>query len=352
MKTLKKCIIIILVAALLCAAAFSGCGPKISKPIPVDGTVFVGRYLHGNATVVVLYDNAAYVGYQKKNAGYATFRDRFTRLSLSFDGTIYRVTNLSSLWQSAVTHDAYPQGFIFNENDTLTWISPIPYPEDTGSTVTLDGNKFPAWPFTKLDGVKVDKLADSPKNLRIDQTTLYCDTPHEFLFVEQTGQNVQYGFGTNPINLDDWDFLIAGEAIFKLRSLGGFPTYGTDGFLQKLTVSSDVSLTSAAITVASGEQLAKPVFRVERQLNAIGIDCLYIYWDEVPNARVYLVGESLHTTETLTTVHMSNVGSRALTVTAKSNQKTVNGVITIFPSSEPAVIILNIKEDGTFSYTG
>ena len=118
-----------------------------SEQIPVNGTAFVGREYDNNATVVVFYDNAAYIGYhkEKEKSGYAEFPDRFARLTLAFDGKMYKVTNESSLWASAWMHDAYPQSFIFNKDGSLSWVSPLSFSSYKGPSIKHDGIKWPVY---------------------------------------------------------------------------------------------------------------------------------------------------------------------------------------------------------------
>ena len=358
---------VVVLAMLLACGAFLACeidpgNFTHSEPIPADGTVFVGGYrdFDGNAIVVVVYDDAIYIGYkkQKGGGGYATFQDRFSRLTLTFDGQIYRVTNASSLWASAWMHGAYPRGLIFNEDGTMSWISPISFSGYKGHSITLDGIRWPVSHFTRLDNVEVDKLEDSPSNLRINDNILFFDSLHKKVFVEQTGENVLFGFGENPIDLTRWNFSNPGNFVFRLRSLGGYPIYDEDGNLKKLIVSSGLSSSYASLVIALGEQVATPTnLRItERPYNPGFLD---IQWDPVPNATSYRVGGFGNSGTWASVGALPNsghhnplrVGNHTLTVVAHRSRDVVNGVMTFFPSSEPATLILTIYRNGTFSYS-
>jgi hypothetical protein len=331
----------------------------------VNGTVFGGREYASDATVVVIYDDAAYIGYhkEKETPGYAEFSDRFARLTLAFDGYIYKVTNMSSLWASAVMHSAYPQGLVFNKDGSMSWISPISSSDYKGPSITLDGIKWPVSSFTRLDNVEVDKLENSPVNVRIEGTTLYFESTDSHVFIEQTGENESTGFGTNPIDLTSWNFTSAGEFQFRLRSLGGFPTYDENGYLKRLIVSSDLSASYANFVVALGEQLATPTnLRVVRSDNYPG--SIDMRWDPVPNADWYYLPlegggyfsnadpwKGLGYLPGAGNVYNSlSVGTHTFTVVAERRREVIDRMITFFPSSVPASLILTINKNGSFSY--
>ncbi|MCL2796637.1 MAG: hypothetical protein FWD58_01085 [Firmicutes bacterium] len=334
-KRIIKIITVAAVAALILSAviAVGGCVPAKTKsePLPADAAVFVGREYNDNATVVVFCDDAAYVGYLKGNGtgGYATFEDRFTRLTLSFDGEIYKVTNLSSLWQSAVMHGSYPQGFVFNEDGSMSWVSVMTDSEYNGPSVTLNGIKWPIASFTKMDGVEVVRPKDCPTDLRITGTTLGFESSDECVWVEQTGANEVCGFEANPIDLADWGFTAAGAFEFRLRSLGGIPTYGEDGLLKSLTVASDLSTSYASFTVAQGEQLATP-----QNLSLVG---LRLSWDPVPNADHYTTSTGFGNSDPWATV---TGDPKTVTVIAHRAREVEGDTIIFYPSSEPATFII------------
>jgi len=339
-----------------------------SEPIPENGTVFVGREDANNATVVVFYDDAAYIGYHKEyeKKGYAEFQDRFARLTLAFDGRMYRVTNVSSLWASAWMHDTYPQSFVFNGDGSMSWVSPISFSSYKGPSIKYDDVKWPVYSFTKLENIEVDKLENIPTNLKIENLILNFESTYSDVFIEQTGENEKTGFGTDSIDLTKWEFTSAGEYQFKLRNLGGFPTYNENGYLKKLTVSSDLSVSYVNFVVALGAQLATPNLRIVR--HDYFPNLIVMEWDPVPNADWYSFlkewetgssGSSLTRTQlgslpgTVDPYNNKNlsVGTHIYTVTAKSFQKTViDGMITFYPSSEMASLALTINKNGTFSY--
>ena len=358
-RLIHKIITVLAVAVLVLPIIFvlGGCnGTPKSEPIPVDGTVFAGRHRDGDATVVVIYDGAAYIGYLRERAGYATFPDRFSRLTLAFDGNIYRVTNMSSLWPSAIMHGAYPQGLVFNEDGTMSWVSVMSSSPILGSSVTLDGIRWPTSSFTRLDNVDVEKLGDSPANLRIENNILYFESLYERVFVEQAGENELFGFGANsPIDLTYWNFTSPGEFEFRLRSLGGYPTFDADGYLKRLTVSSDLSSFYANIVVAKGEQVASPSnLRITSRTTFDGREWLDVRWDRVPYASRYTTDGGFGNVDTWASVGgVSELGAgrHTVAIVAHRDRAVINGVITFFPSSEPATLTLRIYRDGTFSYS-
>jgi len=367
-RFIPKAIFVIITTAVILPAVIqlSGCdldgSSRMSEQIPANGTVFVGN----NAVAIVIYDNTAYIGYHRETAGYATFEDRFTKLTLAFDGNIYRVTNMSSLWASAVMHDSYPQGLIFHKDGSLSWVSALSYSGYRGPSVRLDGIRWPIYRLTRLDNINVDKLEDLPTNLRIENLTLNFDSLNRHVFVEQTGVNKTSGFGTDSIDLTKWEFASPGEYQFRLRSLGGFPTYDENGYLKSITVSSDLSSSYINFTVALGTRLTTPNLRVIK--HDYFPNLIVMEWDPVPNADWYCFlkeREKGTSGSTLTITHLGSlpgtvdpfnnnnlrVGTHTYTVTAKSFQRSViDGMITFFPSSKMASIKLTINRNGTFSY--
>jgi hypothetical protein len=328
-----------------------------SETIPMNGTVFVGREYSGNAIVVVIYENTAYIGYhkEKETTGYATLKDRFTRLTLVFDGYIYKVTNWSSLWASAWMHDAYPQGLVFNEDGSMSWVSPVSFSGYKGPSVTLDGIQWPFSSFTRLDNLDVDKQ-EAPVNLRIENLTLNFDSLNRHVYIEQSGETEMSDFGMESIDLTNWNFKSAGVYQFKLRSLGGYPTYDEKGYLKKLTVSSDLSVSYVNLVVELGKQLATPTnLRIVERAHLPGF--IDIRWDPVPDADSYTVSNGFGNTGTwaslgyLPGTHSNtlSVGIHKLTVVAHRRREVIDGIITFFPSSE-ASLILTINSNGTFSY--
>ena len=371
----------LIISVIVCVFLFASCGELKetdenvrfltsikSEPIPENGTVFVGREYANNATIVVFYDDAAYVGYHKENEknGYAEFQGRFARLTLAFDGRIFRITNASSLWASAWMHDSYPQGFVFNEDGSMSWVSPLSFSSYKGPSIKHDGIKWPVYGFTPLENIEVDKLENIPTNLKIENFILNFESKDSDVFIEQTGENEKTGFGTDAIDLTKWEFTSAGEYQFRLRSLGGFPTYDENGYLKKLTVSSDLSASYVNFVVALGARLATPNLRIVR--HDYFPNLIVMEWDPVPNADWYsfLKEREIGTSgSTLTITHLGSlpdtvdpynnknlsVGTHTYTVTAESFQRTViDEMITFFPSSEMASLTLTINRNGTFSY--
>jgi len=379
---MKKSLYLIIVL-MACVFLFFSCGEVFqtdlgkdtriftskSESIPENGTVFVGRNYDENATVVVIYNDAAYIGYykEKETTGYATFEDRFSRLTLAFEGNIFKVTNASSLWASAWMHDYYPQGLVFNKDGSMTWVSALSSSDYKGPYIkTKDGIKWPIWEFTKLDSVDIVNLKDAPTNLRIENLFLNFDSSNQYNFIEQTGENNKTGFGKGSIDLKDWNFTSAGNYQFRLRSLGGYPTYDDNGYLKSITVSSDLSASYANFVVALGAKLATPNLRVVR--HDYFPNLLVMEWDPVPNADGYSYlkkGEPGSSGTTLTISHWGSlpgtvdpyghknlsVGTHTRTVIAECyKKKVIDGSITFFPSSEMASITLTINKNGTFSY--
>ena len=214
--------------------------------------------------------------------------------------------------------------------------------------------------------MEIDKLEDIPANLRIENLKLYYESANSSVFIEQTGENEKTGFGTDSIDMTKWEFTSAGEYQFRLRSLGGFPTYDEDGYFKKLIVSGDLSASYANFVVALGGRLATPNLRVVR--HDYFPNLIVMEWDPVPNADWYSFlkkGEAGTNGSTLTLTHLGslpgtvdpyghknlNAGAHTFTVTAESFQRTViDGMITFFPSSEMTSLKLTINKNGTFSY--
>jgi hypothetical protein len=270
--------------------------------------VFIRNFPHYMTTyVVIIHEGAAYVGdlvggVNENGKAYAKLGSHFSRLTLEYNGIFHKVTNQSTLWSSRLMHDGYPQGLIFNDDGSVSWVHTLSCCCDENRIqphIRYNGINWSVSKLHRLENIELNKFEnDLPK-----------DKGEWEIFGHRNGRN------------GDTAFSIVGDTI----------------------------------EVAMGAQMPTPAnirFRTSQFGGGI------IEWDAVSDTRQYRIfypnGARMGTTllyHTITsnTAFNLGLGTHRITVTVEGRRQIINGIITHFACSEPAVIYINFNADGTFS---
>ena len=303
-----KKMLLIIISITMTALAFSltACyRHSSSEPMPEETMVFVRNWssFSNTATAIIIDDGVAYVGeltggVRDDGVPYAKLGNHFSRLTLEFNGSFYRVTNMNTLWSSAVMHDAYPQGLIFNKDRSISWIHVMSSDDFRGPYIRYNGIRWPVTRLAKLNNTDVYKWDNTPDIL-----------PDDY-YVNRNGRN----------------------------STTAFSFIGT------------------YLYVAMGEQVAPPTnlkFVIPKQWNNRTIE-----WNAVPNATSYIVyfNNIRQWTNHTWYIPVSSLqnpfvpGTYTVEIVAQRRREIINGVITHFPSSESAIMQITLYANGTISY--
>ncbi|MCL2521567.1 MAG: hypothetical protein FWE36_01755 [Erysipelotrichales bacterium] len=298
-KILLSIILSILIFATIAVhlASCRGYRYRKSAPMPEGTLVFVREEQGFNQTVIIIQDGIAYVGTLlggvNDGVAYAELDKYFSRLELEFNGYFYIVTNFDTLWPSAIAHDAYPLGLIFNRNGSMSWIHAI---TEESLLMTLiphikhNGLNWPVSRLIKLNNVELERFENEPQEVN------------------------QW-----PLRNSNTSFRFIG----------------------------------AGISVRLGERISTPTnFRII--VDSWGHETLA--WNNIRQVRTYLIDNGRYNSSTssanisLSSLRRLGVGTYRVEIVAVGRQQFVRGVLTHFASSEPAVILVIVHEDRTVSY--